>query len=336
MKGTGVASVLDVVASVLAAEQKPLTVFEITDRALVAGWVTHGITPRATVESRLAMDIKAKGDGSRFVRVAPRTYALREWPNAIAMQVKPKAGVLTYLDAAHKVLAEDKVHQPLPYRQITERAIATGYLASNGLTPAQTMYVQLMTDVKRRAVRGDAPRFSQHPKGLFGLAEWSEGDLIALITKQNRKVKGELLDRLKAMHPTHFEHLVGQLLTAVGFVDVVVTKPADDGGVDVFGTLVSSGVVRTRMAVQVKRWKHNIQSPTVQQVRGALGVHDQGLIITTGDFSPGAREEASLPDRIPVALMNGDELLGLLVEHQIGVARANPELLELVEIDLDA
>jgi restriction system protein len=57
------------------------------------------------------------------------------------------------------------------------------------------------------------------------------------------------------------------------------------------------------MAVQVKRWQHNVQAPTVQQLRGALGVHEQGLIVTTSDFSAGARAEAAKPDRTPVALM---------------------------------
>jgi restriction system protein len=240
---------------------------------------------------------------------------------------------MTYLEAAERVLFEDKAHQELPYREITERAIKAGYLSPNGLTPAQTMYVQLMTDVKRRAARGDEPRFVQLPKGEFGLAAWVEGDLVAQITRHNREIKRELLLRLKAMPPAEFEKLIGQLLTAIGFEEVVVTKPADDGGVDVFGVLVTGGVVRTRMAVQVKRWKGNVRAPTVQQVRGALGVHDQGLIITTGSFSAGARHEASLPDRIPVALMGGDELVGLLVEHEIGVTRSNPDLLELLKLD---
>ena len=31
------------------------------------------------------------------------------------------------------------------------------------------------------------------------------------------------------------------------------------------------------MAVQVKRWKKNVQSQIVQQVRGSLGTHEQGL-----------------------------------------------------------
>jgi restriction system protein len=86
------------------------------------------------------------------------------------------------------------------------------------------------------------------------------------------------------------------------------------------------------MAVQAKRWAHNVQAPTVQQVRGALGVHDLGLIITTSDFSPGARIEARRENAAPVALMNGTDLVSLLVEHQIGVRRTNADLLELGEL----
>ena len=76
------------------------------------------------------------------------------------------------------------------------------------------------------------------------------------------------------------------------------------------GTLVVGDVIRTRMAVQVKRWKHNVQAPIVQQVRGSLGTHEQGLIITTSDFSAGAREEAARPDAVPVGLMKASNWLG--------------------------
>ena len=89
------------------------------------------------------------------------------------------------------------------------------------------------------------------------------------------------------------------------------------------------------MAVQVKRWKQNIQSPTVQQVRGSLGTHDQGLIITTSDFSSGAREEAEKADRTPVALMNGEQLVALLVEHSIGVTREQFDIIDLSDDEED-
>ena len=138
-----------------------------------------------------------------------------------------------------------------------------------------------------------------------------------------------MLTRLKGMPPDAFEALIGQLLAALGFDEVEVTRRSGDGGIDVRGTLVVGDVIRIRMAVQVKRWQHNVQSPTVQQVRGALGAHDQGLVITTSDYGPGAHREASRPDAVKVALMNGEQLVALLVEHGIGVQRAAYDLIEL-------
>ena len=91
--------------------------------------------------------------------------------------------------------------------------------------------------------------------------------------------------------------------------------------------------VRIEMAVQVKKWKlkNNIQAPVVQQVRGSLGAHEQGLIITTSDFSAGAVKEAARTDKTPIALMNGGQLVMLLMEHGIGVHRSTPDLFEVDE-----
>jgi len=87
------------------------------------------------------------------------------------------------------------------------------------------------------------------------------------------------------------------------------------------------------MAVQVKEWglKNRVQSQTVQQVRGGLGTHEQGLIITTSDFTSGARTEAARPNAVPVALMNGEQLVLLLAEHEVGISRHSHDLLELAE-----
>ncbi len=115
----------------------------------------------------------------------------------------------------------------------------------------------------------------------------------------------------------------------MGFEDVDVTPYRRDGGIDVRGTLVIADVIRTKMAVQVKRWGSNVTSQFVDQVRGSLGAHEQGLIITTSDFSPGAKQNAIRNDRKPVALMGGEQLVKMLVEHDIGVRRTPYDLIEL-------
>ncbi len=133
------------------------------------------------------------------------------------------------------------------------------------------------------------------------------------------------------LNPAQFEELIGQLLAEMGFESIEVTKYFDDGGIDVKGTLLISDVIRIKMAVQAKRWKNNIQSPTVREVCGGLGVHEQGLIITTSDFSKGALKEANQPNKTPVGLMNGEKLVSLLMEYNIGVRRMSHDLFELEE-----
>ena len=142
---------------------------------------------------------------------------------------------------------------------------------------------------------------------------------------------------LFALKPTEFEELIGQLLAEIGFEEIEVTKSSNDGGIDVRGLLVVGEVIKIRMAVQAKKWKkgNNIQKPIVQQVRGSLGRSRAGVwIITTSDFSPGAKKEALRPDAVPVALMNGEELVALLAEHKIGVTLQTHNLLELSTDDL--
>jgi len=73
------------------------------------------------------------------------------------------------------------------------------------------------------------------------------------------------------------------------------------------------------------------KAPNVQQVRGSLGTHEQGLIISTSDFSKGAKAEAARVDAVPVALMNGEQFVALLVANGIGVSKRSHELIELGE-----
>ena len=53
------------------------------------------------------------------------------------------------------------------------------------------------------------------------------------------------------------------------------------------------------------------------------------MIIATSGFSKGAVEEAERPDAVPVALVNGEQLVDLLIEHQILVQRIPYELISL-------
>jgi restriction system protein len=324
----------------------PLHAAEITKRIIEDGlWKSDGKTPVDTVSAQLYSDIKNNGDKSPFVKVAPNTFALRDsteikgdaasGPAPVEKPSKPHpspAG-FSFIDCAQKVLEEFGAKKPMHYKEITEKALEKGWLTTSGKTPEASMYAQVITEIKRRQKRGEQPRFVQHGRGYIGLSQWMERGLAHQIEEHNRKVRDELRKRLLAMKPGEFEELFLRLLTEMGFEMVEATKLSGDGGVDVRGTLVVGDVVRIKMAVQVKKWKikNNVQAPVVQQVRGSLGAHEQGLIVTTSDFSAGAVKEAVQPDKTPIALMNGDQLVALLMEHGIGVHRSTPALFEIDE-----
>ena len=243
------------------------------------------------------------------------------------------AGGMSFTDAAEQVLSWSKDHEPVHYAVITEQALEDGLIHTKGRTPAATMYSVILAEIRRREARGETPRFVQHGRGMVGLTAWLPPEVAGLVEEKNREVREALLDRAHSASPEDFERLVSELLAALGFEDVDVTSASGDGGIDVRGTLVVGDTVRIRMAVQAKRWKSNVRAPEVQRVRGSLGAHEQGLIVTTSDFSLGARTEATRPDAAPVALMNGPQLAALLARHQIGARTQRYELYALEEGD---
>lgn len=323
-------TVLEAVAIILREAAEPLHYREITRRIVErALWVPGGRTPEATVNARLASVIKKHGDASGFRRVGKGIFEVVVGGRELTKPA-PRP-ILSFTNAAEKILREEASRTPMHYREITKRALESGLLRTEGRTPEATMYAQIIQEEQRRERRGEAARFIRHGKGMVGLAEWVPVGVRGRVAEQNKKIRRELLEHLRVLSPEQFEQLIGRLLVALGFEDVSVTRISSDGGIDVRGTLVVGDAVRTRMAVQAKKWKkgNNVQAPTVQQVRGSLAAHEQGLIITTSDFSKGACVEAQRLDAVPVGLMNGDQLTGLLIEHQIGVRREPMELLSL-------
>ena len=175
------------------------------------------------------------------------------------------------------------------YRRITELAIAEGLIEPQGLTPEASVNAVLTRDIKQRNAAGREQRFRVHGRGMYGLA--TPVDLLGgAITENNQRVRRRMREILSETDPQQFEILIGELLIALGFEDVEVTKYSGDGGIDVRANLSVGGVTEVKTAVQVKRWANNVSGKTVRELRGGLGPHERGLIIIP----------FTLTDRIPV------------------------------------
>ena len=327
------ANAINAVIQVLSDAGAPLHYKEIAQRVLASKlWSTNGKTPEATVNAQLAIHIKKHGKNAKIHRVGPGFFSLNgaaTTPTSTSVGVASRGvGQVSFTDAAEQVLTR-LGGQPMHSREITAKALELGLIRTSGRTPEATMYASVLEEIQRYKKRGEQPRFHMPGKSMICLAKSLPIGIPSQVDLHNKKVRTQLHARLMAMKFEEFEDLVGVLLAELGFDEVAVTPRRSDKGIDVRGTLVVGEAVRIRMAVQVKRWKDNVQSPTVQQVRGSLGSHEQGLIITTSDFRAGARKEAMRADAAPIGLMNGHQLINLLLEYKIGVSKTSFDVFEL-------
>ena len=332
---------LDAVEKVLAEAAQPFHYQKITELILEQDlWQTEGKTPEATINARLAMEIKKHGPLSRFIRTEPGVFALREWGLEEYQTDRKTASAgtpagdqkVSFTDAAELILDATDEKRPLHYRVIMDRILELDLVETSGLTPEATLYSMILSEIKRQVTRGEKPRFIKDGQGMVGLRKWMGEGVAYQIEQQNREVQEKLLEHLISLTAEEFELLIGKLLGELGFEDIEVTSHVGDRGIDIRGTLVVGDVIRTKIAVQAKKWQNNIQSPVIQQVRGSLGTHEQGLIVTTSGFSKGAIKEAERPNAVPVALVDGNQLVELLIEHQVLVNRVE---YELISLDID-
>ena len=124
------------------------------------------------------------------------------------------------------------------------------------------------------------------------------------------------IGQILTLSPTDFEHLVGHLLTAIGF-DIEVTKAVADGGVDFWGTLNVSNAAQVNIAGQVKRYKRDskITARPIRDLRGRIPIGSQGTFVTTSDYTKDARRVAEEDGFARVGLINGEQLIDLLTQH---------------------
>ena len=328
--------------------REPLHYKEITRRILERNLVaTNSNTPSDTLHASISDEIKRRtksGRPQRFVRPGRGLIGLAgaesdrnpkpsvdEDPtsgpsNPPQAAPEPK---LSYTNAAEQILRQNDGQEPLHYREIARRLLDLGLVATKAVTPAHTLSAAISDEIRRRQESNQAQRFVRLGRGLIGLADAEPEGVRKAIDDENKRVRDALLDFLQSTDPVEFEHLVGELFNAMGAESVTVTPRSGDGGVDVRGTLLAGGAIPIQIAAQVKRWKHNVGSPVVNEIRGSLGLHDFGLVVTTGRFSPSARQAAQIKDRMPITLIDGDDLVNLMVEHEIWVNRQQHDLLTL-------
>jgi len=143
-----------------------------------------------------------------------------------------------------------------------------------------------------------------------------KGERKAIASNAYDSYKG-VLDQILQLTPNEFEILVGYLLTAVGFDGSQVTGKPGDGGVDATGILSVAGLAEMKIYVQAKRYKSDgvVRTRDVKELRSSIPNGAQGGFITTANFPKAAFGIANDPGFPHIGLINGHQLVDLLVEH---------------------
>ena len=137
-----------------------------------------------------------------------------------------------------------------------------------------------------------------------------------------------ILDKLYAMEPKEFEDFLVNLLKTIGF-EASATQYVGDKGVDIIGSLNAEGLAKINLRVQVKKIGGTIGIDEVLKIRGTLAQEDQGAIITISKFTKQASEEAQATGKKPIALLEGKDLVELILQHYEELDLKYQELLGL-------
>lgn len=148
----------------------------------------------------------------------------------------------------------------------------------------------------------------------------------------------ELLDQLKNIKPSFFEKIVVKLLLSMGYGNFNaeagrITGKSGDEGID--GEISEDKLGLEKIYIQAKRYKDiTIGRPVIQQFAGSLlgKKANKGVFITTSDFSSEAKEYAKFASQ-NLILINGQRLVELMIEHNVGVSQFDNYTIKKIDHD---
>lgn len=120
---------------------------------------------------------------------------------------------------------------------------------------------------------------------------------------------------IRKKNPYEFQDLVAALLRAMDYHTPFIAPKGKDGGVDVIAYVDPLGATTPRIKVQVKHYPDTpIAAKEIRSLVGILRDGDIGLFVTSGTFSPAAKQEA-ITSKEYVKLIDGDELITLWQQY---------------------
>ena len=151
------------------------------------------------------------------------------------------------------------------------------------------------------------------------------------------RLKEDLLQEIMNNPPEFFEELVLDLLFKMGYCDSRADAEAigrsGDGGID--GIINQDPLGIDSIYVQAKRWADGkVRRPEIDKFSGALVREGaiKGVFIITSSFTGGAKTAANDGAGPKIVLVDGEQLVQLMVDHDVGISLGKSY--QLKEVDM--
>lgn len=270
---------------------------------------------------------RSKEDGAQFVRYfGPVLESLRSLggsgtPNEVVERV------------AHDLSLSDKMqNETLPSGELRYRNQvhwARFYLAREGLVDSSRRGVWSLTasgaemklsHEQARAIFLKWVKIFQEQRKARDNPKPTEERIVEGLEDASAGEPISVLAFLQDLPPSGFERFSQRLLRESGFSQVIVTGRSNDGGIDGYGTLEINPLMSFKVLFQCKRYQGSVSPSQVRDFRGAMaGRADKGILLTTGTFTAEARREAARDGTHPIELVDGEKLVRMLEELELGV-----------------
>ena len=120
-------------------------------------------------------------------------------------------------------------------------------------------------------------------------------------------------DKVSQLDWEEMQELVAGVLRGMGY-KTRVSPSGSDRGKDIVASRDGLGFEDPRIVVEVKHRQAQMGAPEIRGFLGGRHEGDKGLYVSTGGFTKEARYEAERA-RIPVTLMDLDDLVKVMLEH---------------------
>ena len=151
------------------------------------------------------------------------------------------------------------------------------------------------------------------------------------------RLKEDLLQKIMDNPSDFFEELVLDLLVKMGYggsrADAEAVGRSGDGGID--GIIKEDKLGLDLIYVQAKRQQGGVSVHLVRDFTGALDCKGarKGIFITTSKFTQPAKDFVDEVTSKRIILIDGNRLVQLMVDHNLGVSSGN--FYQLKEVNLD-